>query len=193
MVVLPTVSREACLLRHDGRSERKVRTFRQVWNIFTWALIGVVVLIALALAGVRLVGLQPYTVLSGSMEPTYKTGSVIYVRKTDYRSLRVGDPITFLLSENTVATHRIVEIVPDADDPETLRFRTKGDNNDTEDGGLVHYKNVIGRPLFSIPYLGYLANYIQHPPGMYVSLAGCAALVLLSFVPDLFPDGKKER
>ena len=28
---------------------------------------------------------------------------------------------------------------------------------------LVHYKNVIGTPVFSIPYLGYVADYIQHP------------------------------
>ena len=168
-----------------------MKTFRQAWNIFTWILIGIVVLIAVALAGVRLVGLQPYTVLSGSMEPTYKTGSIIYVKKTDYHSLRVGDPISFMVNERTVATHRIVEIVPDADDPETIRFRTKGDNNDTADG-LVHYKNVIGKVLFSIPYLGYVANYIQYPPGMYISLAGCAVLVLLSFVPDLLPGGKKK-
>lgn len=69
-----------------------------------------------------------------------------------------------MLDENTVATHRVVEVVPDEDDPSTLRFRTKGDANDAEDGSLVHYKNVIGTPVFTIPKLGYAANYIQPPP-----------------------------
>ena len=54
-----------------------------------------------------------------------------------------------MLDENTVATHRVVGIVPDEEDPSVIRFRTKGDANDAEDGSLVHYKNVIGTPIFS--------------------------------------------
>ena len=76
-----------------------------------------------------------------------------------------------------------------------IRFRTKGDANDAEDGGLVHYKNVIGRPVFSIPYLGYVADYIQHPPGRYVAISAGAVLLLLVFLPDVFsedPDKKKK-
>ena len=82
--------------------------------------------------------------------------------------------------------NRIVEVVPDETEPETLRFRTKGDANDAVDGGLVHYKNVVGTPVFTIPRLGYLADYIQHPPGMYVALSAGAVLILLVFLPDLF-------
>ena len=99
--------------------------------------------------------------------------------------------ITFLLSEDTVATHRIVEVVPDEEDASVLRYRTKGDANDTEDGSLVHYKNVIGTPKFSLPYLGYVASYISSPPGMYVAIGACAMLILLVFLPDLF--GKEEK
>ena len=73
-----------------------------------------------------------------------------------------------------------------------LRFRTKGDANDSPDGGLVHYKNVIGVPVFTIPYLGYVANYIQQPPGMYVAISAGAILLLLVFLPDLFSDDKKK-
>ena len=87
-----------------------------------------------------------------------------------------------MLDENTVATHRVVEVVPDEDDPSTLRFRTKGDANDAEDGSLVHYKNVIGTPVFTIPKLGYVANYIQHPPGLYVAISAGAVLLLLDLL-----------
>lgn len=156
-----------------------------IWNVFTTVLVAVVLLLAAALVGVRLVGLQPYTVLSGSMEPTYHTGSLIYVKSVDYRDLRVGDPITFMLSEDTVATHRIVEIVPDEEEPETLRYRTKGDANESEDGGLVHYKNVIGSPVFTIPYLGFVASYVQNPPGTYYAIMFGAAVILLMFLPEL--------
>ena len=163
----------------------------------TSILVGLVVLLAVALVGVRLVGLNPFVVLSGSMEPTYHVGSLIYVKDVDYKELKVGDPITFMISEDTVATHRIIEVLVDEEDPETIRYFTKGDANDTADGSSVHYKNVIGMPVFTIPYLGYLSNYIQSPPGLYIAIAAGAILIMLVFLPDLFEsdekEGKKEK
>ena len=161
------------------------KTFKKIWNAVTWVIVAAAVLLAVLLVGVRLAGLQVFTVLSGSMEPTYHTGSLIYVKKVDPYTIKEGQPITFMLDENTVATHRVVGIVPDEEDPTVIRFRTKGDANEAEDGSLVHYKNVIGTPVFSIPKLGYLANYIQHPPGTYVAVSAGAAVLLLMFLPEL--------
>ena len=163
------------------------KTVRKVWNIITNIIVALVVLLAVALVGVRLVGFQVFTVLSGSMEPTYHVGSLIYVKSVDYKELEPGDVITFMLDENTVATHRIVEVVPDEND------RTKGDANDAEDGGLVHYKNVIGTPVFTIPKLGYFASYIQNPPGTYVAISVGAILLILVFIPDLFTSDDKDE
>ena len=157
--------------------------------------VGVIIVLVLTilLVGVRLIGLHPYTVISGSMEPTYHTGSLIYVKAVDPFELKSGDVITFMLDEETLATHRIVEVVPDAEDPSTVRFVTKGDANDFEDGSMVHYKNVVGTPIFTIPYLGYLATFVQNPPGLYVAIAFCAFLVLLAFLPDLFEEDKNKN
>ena len=160
-------------------------TIRKIWNIFTSALVALAVLLALLLVGARLVGLQVFTVLSGSMEPTYHTGSLIYVKKVDATKLSEGTVITFMLDEDTLATHRIVGVVPDEEDPSVIRYRTKGDANESEDGGLVHYKNVVGTPVFTIPKLGYFANYIQHPPGTYVAISAGALILLLMFLPEL--------
>lgn len=159
---------------------------KQIWNAVTTVLVAAVVLMALLLVGVRLFGMQVFTVLSGSMEPTYHTGSLIYVKEVDYTELEEGDVITFMLDEDTVATHRIAGVVPDEEDPSVIRYRTKGDANDAEDGSLVHYKNVIGCPVFSIPKLGYVANYVQNPPGTYIAISAAAVLLLLVFLPDLF-------
>ena len=166
---------------------------KKIWNVITTFLVVLVVIGALLLVGVRLIGLDVFTVLSGSMEPTYHTGSVIYVKDVDYRELEAGDVITFMLNEDTVATHRIVEVVPDDEDATVLRYRTKGDANDAEDGGLVHYKNVIGSPVFSIPYLGYVASFIQNPPGMYIAISAGAILIALTFLPDLFAKEEPEE
>ncbi len=167
---------------------------KKVWNVFTTILVGLVLLLAIALVGVRLLGFDVYSVLSGSMEPTYSTGALLYVKDVDYTQLEAGDVITFMLNEDTVATHRVMGVVPDEEDPTVLRFRTKGDANDAEDGKLVHYKNIIGSPVFSIPYLGYVANFIQKPPGTYIAISAGAVLLLLLFLPDfLFSDDEKKE
>ena len=168
-------------------------TIKKIGNVVTTVLVVAVVLLAIALAGVRLFGLQVYTVLSGSMEPAYHVGALLYDKKVDPAQLRPGDVITFMLDEETIVTHRIVEVVPDEEDPSVIRFRTKGDANAAEDGSLVHYKNVLGTPVFTIPKLGYFANFVQQPPGLYVAIAFGAVLVLLAFLLDLLGDDKKKK
>lgn len=169
------------------------KSVKTLINIVTWTLVLAVVLLAVALVGVRLIGYQPFAVLSGSMEPEYAVGDLIYVKESDPYSLKEGDVITYMLSEDTVSTHRIVGVVPDEGDPTVIRFRTKGDANDIEDGTLVHYKNVIGKPHFSLPLLGYVASYISSPPGMYVAMGFGAFLLLLVFLPDLLPHEESKR
>lgn len=167
-------------------------TLKKTWNIVSGILVAIVVALALLLVGARVVGLQVYTVLSGSMEPTYHTGSLIYVKSIDTADIQAGTVITFMLDEDTIATHRVVAVVPDEEDPTVVRFRTKGDANDAEDGSLVHYKNVIGTPVFTIPGLGYLADYIQNPPGTYVAISAGALLLIAVFLPDIFASDKEE-
>lgn len=175
------------------KEKTKVSAGKKIWNAITTVLVVLVVIVALLLVGARVVGLQVFTILSGSMEPTYHTGSIIYVKEIDPSEIEAGTPITFMLNEDTIATHRVVEVVPDEDDPSVLRFRTKGDANDSVDGNLVHYKNVIGTPVFTIPYLGYVASFVQNPPGMYYAIAFGVVLLALVFVPGLFDDKKKEK
>jgi signal peptidase len=115
------------------------------------------------------------------MEPVYRVGDLIYVQEVDPNTVQPGDVITFVLNEDlVVATHRVVRV-----DAEKQRFYTKGDANETEDGGSVHFKNLIGVPKFKIPGLGYVADFIQKAPGLYITIAAVAVLLLLAFLPDL--------
>lgn len=136
---------------------------------------------ALMLGGVRIFGLTPFAVLSGSMEPTFHVGSLIYVEKIAPESIKVGDPITFVLNKDlVVATHRVVEI-----DPQAQEFHTKGDANDAVDGGPVNFKNLIGKPVFTIPYMGYAADFLASRKGMILGGTGIAVLLILVFIPDI--------
>ena len=163
-------------------------TLKKLWNVFSATVVVLVVLLAVFLMGSRLIGLQAYTVVSGSMEPTYSVGDLIYVKTVDPDSVKVGDPITFVVNEDlVVATHRVTEV-----DSANREFTTKGDANKTADANPVHFNNLIGVPVFSIPLLGYVSAYIQSPPGTYVAIAVGVALILLVFVSDWLIKRKKK-
>ena len=131
------------------------------------------VLCTVFLLGSRLIGYQCFTVISGSMAPKYNVGDLIYVKDVDVNTIQVGDDITFLLNDELdIATHRVVRI-----DTEKQQFYTKGLTNNTIDDP-VHFNNVIGVPQFSIPLLGYVSDFVQHPPGSYITLIVGALLIL---------------
>lgn len=156
-------------------------TVKKIWSITTTVLVSIVVLAAIFLMGSRVVGYRIFNIVSGSMTPEYNVGDLIYVKEVDPSTVKVGDVITFVLNEDlVVATHRVVRI-----DVEKKHFYTKGDANETEDGAPVHFNNLIGVPQFSIPGLGYVSDFIQHSPGMYITIAAVTILIVLAFAPDL--------
>ena len=166
------------------------KSFSKIWSIVSTVLVGAVVVLAVLLLGGRLLGWQVFTVVSGSMEPVYHVGDLLYVRPTDPADLQPGDVITFVMNEQlVVGTHRIVEV---EDTGERLYFYTKGDANAAMDAAPVAQENVLGTPVFSIPLLGYVAAFVQQPPGSYVAVAVGAVLLALVLLPDL-PGSKKRR
>lgn len=163
-------------------------TLKKIWNIVSTVLVVLIVLCAVFLMGSRLLGYRVFNVISGSMEPEYSVGDLIYVKTVDVNSIEVGDDITFVLNEDlVVATHRVVRV-----DAENQRFYTKGLANEIEDGEPVHFNNVIGVPQFSIPKLGYVSDFIQNPPGMYITIGAGVVLILLVFLPDMIGGKKRE-
>ena len=162
-------------------------TLKKIWNIVSTAMVVIMVLCAVFLMGSRLLGYQCYTVISGSMQPKYMVGDLLYVKEVDVNSIKVGDDITFILNEDlVVATHQVVRV-----DAENQRFYTKGLANEIEDQNPVHFNNVIGVPKFAIPKLGYVSDFVQNPPGMYITIAVGILLILAVFLPDMI--GKKKQ
>jgi signal peptidase len=162
---------------------------KKLWDTLSTALVAAVVVLALLLVGFRLVGFRVFNVISGSMEPTYSVGDLLYVKPVEPETVRVGDPITFVLNENlVVATHRVMDI-----DEENQFFITKGDANENQDAAPVHFNNLIGVPKFHIPLLGYVSDYVQHPPGTYVTVTFCIVLLAAVFLPDLLFKDEEEN
>lgn len=164
-------------------------TLKKIWNIVSTALVVLMVLCAVLLMGSRLLGYECYNVISPSMEPKYGVGDLLYVKDVDPATIKEGDVITFVVNEDlVVGTHRVVRV-----DAENQRFYTKGDANEIEDQSPVYFNNVIGVPKFSIPKLGYVSDFVQNPPGMYITIGIGVVLILAVFLPDMIGKQKEEE
>lgn len=170
-----------------------INKIKKAFDIFVAVLFVLIMGLTLLIVGSKICGMHLFTVLTGSMEPAYHTGSLILVQPTATSELQKDDVITYMVSETKVLTHRIVEIVPDQEDPNTLRFCTKGDANNAIDPVLVHQKNIIGKPVLSVPLLGYVVNALQNPPGTYIAVGIACLLMVIVYVPDLFAKKKTEE
>lgn len=94
-----------------------------------------------------IMGIRPAVVISGSMEPTIRTGSLIFV-DTTYRSLKEDDIVAFRTGGSLV-THRLVRDTGEG-------WITKGDANSCEDPWRISENNIIGKTVFWIPDIGFL-------------------------------------
>lgn len=100
-------------------------------------------------------GYSALIVLSGSMEPTIKTGEVIVIHaQKDYK---IKDILTYR-EGGILVTHRIV------DETETT-YTTRGDANNTDDPPIKKTQ-AIGKTIFHIPYLGKAILFVQSPVGL---------------------------
>lgn len=98
---------------------------------------------------------NPLVVLTGSMEPTFKIGSVIYYKEINENELKVGDIITFKVNNDKLVSHRIISI-------ENGLIETKGDANRISDASKVRFEDIQGRDAkVCIPYVGYYIQWIN--------------------------------
>lgn len=133
----------------------------------------------------RLFGIKPFVVLSGSMEEAILTGSVIYVNTNiKAEDIKVGDVIAFNAGEKQV-THRVISINSDN------TFTTKGDANKFADINPVRFSNYMGKTVYSIPFLGYIASVVQTKIG-YAILILLIGLDIVSLI-FLMNDGKPNK
>ena len=122
-----------------------------------------------------------YTIISPSMEPNINVYDVVVTKKVkDFNTINNGDVITFVststLGEGLTVTHRVVDIVKTEDD---IKFRTKGDNNPIADSSLASSKNVMGKVLFKIPWVGHIQFFLQSKGGWLFALLVPAMLIVL--------------
>lgn len=125
-------------------------------------------------------GYCPLIVLTDSMLPEIASGDLIICQQLDPAEVQVGDVIAFFDpagNGSSVVTHRVVEIV---EENGTVKWRTRGDNNNTEDKVLVPTDNLVGIYRSRIAGAGNVAMFLQTTPGLIVCVV-CPLLLLVGY------------
>lgn len=132
-------------------------------------------------------GWKPFIVLSGSMETEIYAGDVAVVKKVDTKDIKENDIIAFK-DGNIVITHRVIEII---NDNGTIKYKTKGDNNNVNDDGYVKEEQIEGLYQFKISKLGDFAVFVQTPIGIVICLS--IPLAILLIIQAIESRGNKKR
>ena len=146
-------------------------------NIFFVVALAIYIALAILLAGLFLpksIGYQVRMVETGSMVPTIPIGSAIIVRpEAEYA---VGNIVTFERPGDTLpTTHRIVSATTTAG---VVEYTMRGDANNANDWQAVAQSDVIGRVWLTVPYLGYVLNFVRTPLGIVIVVVIPAGIVL---------------
>lgn len=177
-------------------------------------LILAVILLCSTLVLPGIFGWHMYNVISGSMEPALKVGSLIYIHEDLPEDVQEDDIIAFYSipevrspdaltdtaleeghvsggpsgydfpDDNSIITHRVMK-----NNVVSGNFRTKGDANDSEDPMPVDYDFYIGRVKLSVPYMGAILTIMTSLQGKIA--AGC--VVALGVVLNLIGSRQKEE
>ena len=126
------------------------------------------------------------TVLSGSMEPAIKTGSVVIVKPE--KNYKIGDIITFYSEGRLPITHRIYDAKIIKGE---VYYITKGDANKTPDDRKISKKGIIGKVLFSVPYLGFLIEFTKKPVGFLFLIIVPAMIIICEEIRNIITEMKR--
>jgi len=147
------------------------RVLRNIAAILV-SLIGVFVLVMFAS------GAKGFAVQSDSMAPRFKRGDVVFVRRTAFENLAVGDIISAHFPDGEgVFTHRITAI-----DPEERTIRTRGDHTLSDDPLTTKESDIIGKLWFTLPYVGYVSIAMESRTPIYICLGAAIVLIMTRIV-----------
>ncbi len=170
-------------------SSISTKLFKIIYYIF----LAFIVVIALLL----IVSIFPITgnyklliVQSGSMAPAIKMGSVVVVKPAD--NYKIGEVITFGPYSRTKAptTHRIYDVkVTDG----RMSYITKGDANNAPDTREISKRDILGKVLFSVPYVGFAVDFAKKPMGFMLIIVIPATIIIYDEIRKIFGEVRRKK
>ena len=156
-------------------------------KMFYWLILAFLIFVAgfTAMSALNLPGnYKLFVVMSGSMEPTIKTGSVVVVKPE--KTYVKGDVITFQdpTKSKTTITHRIFEASGSA-------FLTKGDANKTPDTTEIRKGQILGKEILTVPFIGFVINFAKTQVGLILLVIIPAVIIVYNELLSIKNEVKK--
>ena len=166
-----------------------MKIFQVVYSIFLVFIVLVALLLIFSvfpIAG----NYKIFIVKSGSMAPAIKIGSLVVIKPVN--NYKIGDIITFGPYSKTKApiTHRIYDIKVVDGQP---IYITKGDANNAPDAREVAKRDILGKVLFSVPYLGFAVDFAKKPLGFVLIIVVPAAIIIYDEIKKIIKEIKNKR
>ncbi|KAL7299345.1 signal peptidase complex catalytic subunit SEC11A [Trichogramma pretiosum] len=126
-------------------------------------------------------------VLSGSMEPAFHRGDLLFLTNHAAEPVRVGEIVVFKVEGRDIPiVHRVMKLHEKNENNNTVKFLTKGDNNSVDDRGLyapgqlwLTEKDVVGRARGFLPYVGMVTIYMNEYPKFKCAILACLGMYVL--------------
>lgn len=179
-----------------GKENRGKKIIHFISSIFLYSILvilGVIFLMFMAYFIDQRIGMKKgesraplfgaYVIISESMIPTINVHDAVITMRVSEKNIKMNDIITFISkdieTQGTPITHRVVGIVyEDDDNTKVLGYRTKGDNNNTQDFAIIKPDEVLGKVYLRIPLIGYLQTFLTRPIGwLLVIVIPCLLII----------------
>lgn len=126
---------------------------KKITVVYGFSIFFIFLLAVLTIVIPKVLNVTPYVISDNKMTPEYDQGGLVFVKDV-MEPIHVGDTITYYENQGkAIRTRRVLAV-----DQTISGYFVKGDNSDKAEMGLVHERNLIGRPLFYLPYIGFLAD-----------------------------------
>ena len=125
-------------------------------------------------------------VLSGSMEPAFQRGDILFLNNA-VQEVHVGDVVVFKIKDRDIPiVHRILKVHRNEETGE-VDLLTKGDNNRVDDRGLyapgqlwLSREDILGRAIGTLRYVGMVTIALNDYPVLKYVLVGMMGLFVLT-------------
>lgn len=125
-----------------------------------------------------LFGYSVLHILTESMQSEIPKGSLVLIRMIDPNTVKIGDDITYMVSDDTSITHKVIGIYENHEDSGMRFFETMGVDNDAPDKELVAASNVLGKVVGHVPHVGRITSFVSGNALMlFVILVGMGGLI----------------
>lgn len=169
-----------------------VKTIKAIVTLFIVFVVSTIFIQRISDNKINLGGISIYTIITQSMEPKYNVGDMVFSKKVDTSTLKVGDDVVYMGKEGDfsgkIVTHQIIKI-------EVINnvkyYHTKGINNNVEDP-RINSDQIMGKVFMKGRILSLISKIINNEYGFYFVIFVPFVLLVSMEIIDIV-DEKKQK